>query len=125
MHIDEILRPLLLHLINEHAGVVFQQDNARPYIVKISSTFLQQAEVESLPWPARSSDLNPIEHVWDIMGRRLRRFPQQANSLEELRRHLEQVWKEIPQEEIDNNLIRGMPQRVRECIANHGDTINC
>jgi hypothetical protein len=79
MYIDEILRPLLLHLINEHAGVVFQQDNARPHIVKISRTFLQQAEVESLSGPARSSDLNPIEHMWDIMGRRLRRFPQQAN----------------------------------------------
>jgi hypothetical protein len=30
-----------------------------------------------------------MEHVWDIMGRCLRRFPQQANI------HLQQAWNEI------------------------------
>jgi hypothetical protein len=115
-NINEILRAILLPLLNEHAGVVFQEDNARLHIAQISRrTFPQQAEVEILPWPARSADLNPIEHVWVIMGRCLRHFPQQANSLEELL-----FWDEIPQEEIDH-LIRNMHQRVRECIANHGD----
>jgi hypothetical protein len=76
--------------IDGHAGVIFQHDNARrPHIPQITRTFLH--------WPARSSDLNPIEHVWDKMGRRLRRFPQQANSLEKLRRHLQQACDEIPQ----------------------------
>jgi hypothetical protein len=46
-------------------------------------------EVEILPWPARSPELNLIEHVWDNMDRCLRRFPQQANS------HLQQAWNEI------------------------------
>jgi transposase len=60
--------------IDGHAGVIFQHDNARrPHIPQITRTFLQQAEIEILHWPARSSDLNPIEHVWDTMGRRLRR----------------------------------------------------
>ena len=30
-----------------------------------------QEAVTTLPWPARSQDLNPIEMVWDIMGRRV------------------------------------------------------
>jgi hypothetical protein len=94
-----------------------------PHITQISGTFLQQAEVEILSWSDRSANLNPIEHVWDIKARRLRRFPQQANSLEELRRHLQQTWDEIPQEGI-HNLIWSMPQRVREYIANHGDATN-
>jgi hypothetical protein len=110
-YIDGILRPVLLPLLNERAGVVFQQDNTRPHITQISRTFLQQAEVEILPWRTRSLDLNPI---WDIMGLGLRCFPQQANSLEELPQHLQQALNEIPQEEIDP-LIRGMSQRVREC----------
>jgi hypothetical protein len=61
--------------IDGHAGVIFQHDNARrPHIPQITRTFLH--------WPARSSDLNPIEHVWDKMGRRLRRFP-----------HKQTVWR--------------------------------
>ncbi|GBM06331.1 hypothetical protein AVEN_121375-1 [Araneus ventricosus] len=31
-----------------------------------------------LPWPARSPDLSPIEHVWHIIGRQLQRHPQPA-----------------------------------------------
>lgn len=30
--------------------------------------FLQEAGVNFLPWPARSPDLNTIQHVWDMMG---------------------------------------------------------
>jgi hypothetical protein len=52
-YIEEILRPIVLPLINEHAGVVFEQDNARSHIAQISRTFLQHAEVENLPWRAR------------------------------------------------------------------------
>jgi hypothetical protein len=56
----------MLPLINEYAIEVFQQDNARPQIAQISKTLLQQAEVEILPWPARSSNLNSIEHCCGI-----------------------------------------------------------
>jgi hypothetical protein len=45
-YIEEILRPIVLPLINEHAVVVFEQDNARSHIA-------QHAEVENLPWRAR------------------------------------------------------------------------
>jgi hypothetical protein len=60
-YINQILRPVLLPLLNKHAGVVFQQDNDRPHIVQISRIFLQQAELEILPWPA-PPNLNP--HRW-------------------------------------------------------------
>jgi hypothetical protein len=28
---------------------------------------LEESQVDILPWPARSPDFSPIEHVWDIM----------------------------------------------------------
>ncbi|GFV19280.1 transposable element Tcb1 transposase [Trichonephila clavipes] len=32
---------------------------------------LQSEDIERMDWPARSLDLNPIEHVWNFLGRRL------------------------------------------------------
>jgi hypothetical protein len=33
--------------------------------------FLQQEAVQTIPWPAMSPDMNPIEHVWNFIGRKL------------------------------------------------------
>ena len=44
----------------------------RPHRARIVQQFLQQNNVDHLDWPARSPDLSPIEHVWDILGLRVR-----------------------------------------------------
>jgi hypothetical protein len=50
---------------------IFQHDNARPHSVRIVSEYLDEVGIASMQWPARSQDINPIENVWDMMGRRL------------------------------------------------------
>uniref|UniRef100_A0A670YY79 MyoD family inhibitor domain containing n=1 Tax=Pseudonaja textilis TaxID=8673 RepID=A0A670YY79_PSETE len=41
-------------------------DNARPHVAGVCQQFLQDKGID---WPTHSPDLNPIEHIWDIMSR--------------------------------------------------------
>ncbi|GFV52436.1 transposable element Tcb1 transposase [Trichonephila clavipes] len=66
---------------------------------------------KTLPWPARSPNLSLIEHVWDIIERRLH-LPV---NVDDLARQLEQIWQEIPQETI-RVFYLFMPRRVVACI---------
>ena len=34
---------------------------------------LRQNAISTLPWPARSPDLNTLGHLWDILGRKIRK----------------------------------------------------
>lgn len=98
----------------------FQQDNAPAHRSWITSQLLEDLGVRLLPWPARSPDLNPIEHVWDILGRRVQHSA--CQSLNELFDALREEWDAIPQDDLDN-LISSMPRRVGAVISKRGDTL--
>ncbi|GFU67763.1 transposable element Tc1 transposase [Trichonephila clavipes] len=42
-------------------GAIFQQDNALPHTARVAQDFLRH--FQTLPWPGRSPDLSPVEHV--------------------------------------------------------------
>ncbi|GFU33369.1 transposable element Tcb2 transposase [Trichonephila clavipes] len=52
-------------------GAIFQQGNACPHVEKAVPDFCSVQHMQILPWLAYSSDISPIEHVWDLVGRRL------------------------------------------------------
>ncbi|GFU44457.1 hypothetical protein TNCV_1505861 [Trichonephila clavipes] len=45
-----------------------------------------------MDWPARSPDLNPIDHVWDFLGRRLAARTLPPVTIRELRLALQDEW---------------------------------
>ncbi|GFX22090.1 transposable element Tcb1 transposase [Trichonephila clavipes] len=53
------------------AEFLFIDDNARPHHANIVDGCLQSEDITRMDLPPYSSDLNPIEHVWDILGRRI------------------------------------------------------
>ncbi|UYV62988.1 hypothetical protein LAZ67_2002752 [Cordylochernes scorpioides] len=71
-YVDDVLRPVTLPYLQGVPNALYQQDNARPHTARINQQALQ--DVQMLPWPPYSPDLSPIEHVWDIIGRRLHSF---------------------------------------------------
>ena len=92
---------------------VFQQDNVRSHTARLSMNCLQANNVNTLPWPSRSHDLAPIEHVLDMLNRQIRENHHPFNSLQELENALIIEWKAIPQYKFQQ-IIRGIQKR---CIA--------
>ncbi|UYV84405.1 Transposase [Cordylochernes scorpioides] len=115
-NVDDVLRPVTLPYLQGVPNALYQQDNARPHNARISQQALQ--DVQMLPWPPYSPDLSPIEHVWDIIGRRLHALPQ-PRSEDELWQMVEREWRAIPQDAI-RTLIDSLPRRVAACIAVRG-----
>jgi hypothetical protein len=54
--------------------------------------------IEHMDWPAKSPDLNPIEHGWDILQHRISNRQNQPNSLQELSDALVDEWSRITQQ---------------------------
>ncbi|UYV78465.1 hypothetical protein LAZ67_16001513, partial [Cordylochernes scorpioides] len=117
-YVDDVLRPMTLPYLQGVPNALYQQDNARPHTARISQQTLQ--DVQMLPWPPYSPDLSPIEHVWDIIGRRLHALPQ-PRSEDELWQMVEREWRAIPQDAI-RTLIDSLPRRAAACIAVRADT---
>ena len=97
---------------------IFQDDNAPPHPAARVTHFINDSGVRQLPWPSRSPDLNPIEHVWDHIARKIRSKSEMANSLQQLEEWVNEAWQTTPLEYIDG-LINSLPRRVRAVIESH------
>ena len=118
---DEVL---LQHVRLFRAAVgpdfIFMDDNARPHRTAQVEELLDREDIRRMEWPARSPDLNPIEHVWDALGRRIAARPNAPMTIRQLSNALIEEWNALPQELIIN-LVESMGSRCRACIAVRGD----
>ncbi|GFV06701.1 uncharacterized protein TNCV_2950231 [Trichonephila clavipes] len=85
-------------------------DNARPHRADIVDEYLESEEIACMAWPSYSLDLNPIENLWDALGRAVSsRFPPPA-TLIELKIALQEEWQLLNSAVVDH-LIESMVRR--------------
>uniref|UniRef100_A0AAZ3Q6Q2 Tc1-like transposase DDE domain-containing protein n=1 Tax=Oncorhynchus tshawytscha TaxID=74940 RepID=A0AAZ3Q6Q2_ONCTS len=82
--------------------MTLQHDNATSHTVRSVRDFLQDRNVSVLPWPAKSRDLKPIEHVWDLLARRVRASAIPPRNVQELAGALVEEWGNISHQELAN-----------------------
>ncbi|GFX66963.1 transposable element Tcb2 transposase [Trichonephila clavipes] len=95
---------------NECSNVLFSDesrfsvhpDNRRIFIwrdrgSRNNPAFVHESEgIVRLEWPAFSPDMNPIEHTWDALGRRVAGRQPPPQNLQELERAVLEEWDRIP-----------------------------
>jgi hypothetical protein len=82
--------------------------------------WLRKRNVEVLPWPALSPDLNPIENLWGTLSRAVYdNGRKQYGTVQELRAAIESKWAAIELASLET-LIESMPHRIYEVIRNGG-----
>ncbi|GFT95554.1 transposable element Tcb2 transposase [Trichonephila clavipes] len=95
---------------------LFMDDNAPCHRTVAAEQLLESEYIERMDWPARSPDVNPIQHVWDFLGRRLAARTLPPVTIRELQLALQDEWAAMPQQLIDT-LILSMGRRCETCLA--------
>ncbi|GFV71941.1 histone-lysine N-methyltransferase SETMAR [Trichonephila clavipes] len=102
-YIDEVLLPHV-RLFRGTVGdkFVFMDDNATCHRTLAVQDCLDSEGIQRLVWPARAPDLNPIENVWDALGRQVagRNYP--PTNKNTLIRALTEEWDKLLQQLLDN-----------------------
>lgn len=72
---------------------IFQQDNDPKHTSKLAKEYFEENRIKVLPWPAQSPDLNPIEHLWDHIKRKVaEKCPKNISQLKEF---IKEEWCNI------------------------------
>ncbi|GFX35106.1 transposable element Tcb2 transposase [Trichonephila clavipes] len=117
--LDPYVRPYAAAIGNDF---ILMDDNARPHRARIVEEYLEDHGLERMEWPARSPDLNPIEHLWDYLCREVAALNPPPRLLHELKQGLLCVWSSLPIP-VSDNLINSMGNRCRQCIHVRGGHI--
>ena len=98
---------------------VYMDDNARSHRSRAVTAYLQSEAVTSVPWPAISPDLNTIEHIWDMLGRRIHAREPPVQNIRQLEAALHREWQQLSQQDI-RRLTGGMRRRIEAVIQARG-----
>ena len=118
----DVLQPVVVpHFYNHPLATrhVYMDDNARLHRSRAVTAYLQSESVTYVPWPAMRPDLNPTEHIWNILGRRMHDREPPVQNIRQLEATLHREWQQLSQQDIQR-LTGGMRRRVEAVIQVRG-----
>jgi len=94
-------------------------DNARSHRSKVVTAYLQSKAMTSVPWSAMSPDFDPIQHIWDMLGRLIQAREPPVQNIRQLEAALHREWQQLSRQGI-RRLTGGMRRRVEAVIRARG-----
>jgi len=124
---EDVLRQVLVPVAQDlyPDGCYLQMDNSQVHKAVSISRFLNSKEADIityvLPWPTYSPDLNPIENLWAVLKRKIRK--RRAKTIDQLEDIIHEEWASLSENYV-KQLCRSIHKRIEMCIENEGDKIN-
>lgn len=96
-----------------HPDLRLMEDNAPCHKSKYTNAEFEARNIVRMAWPANSPDLNPIEHIWYYIKKRV--WYRHPRTLKDLQEAIREEWASIPQEYI-LELVDSMKERVEAIL---------
>ena len=110
---DEILNPVCIPHLRNNRRMTLMHDGAPAHTARVTQALLRASRINILPWPSCSPDLNPIEHIWDVIGRNVR--ARESRNIRELERAVLDEWNRV-QQHVCREYVLSMRSRCRAVI---------
>jgi transposase len=94
-------------------------DRDPKHTAKVTREYMKSAKISYLEeWPQRSPDLNPIENLWGLVEKELKKL--HITNTYHLKAALRSIWIRLTRSERMEHLINDMSKRMTEVIASKG-----
>lgn len=117
--LEDELKQTIEYYDMDETKIIFQHDNDPKHTARSIKEWLSEQEFKTMVWPSQSPDLNPIEHLWAHVKRKLNQFETPAKGINELWERIQEVWNAIDKETC-SNLINSMPSRMKAVLKSKG-----
>ena len=120
--LDDYLLSTVKYYKLKRNKLFFQQDGDSKHTSKAAHKWLNDNKIKVLKWPPQSPDLNPIEHLWQYLKKKLASYKTEPRGILELWECVETEWDKIPAD-VCMNLIKSMPRRIEALLKAKGKHI--
>ena len=117
-HYMSVLEDIMLPSVGQiypNNSFAFQQDNCPVHTANAVREWFHRNNIEVLPWPAYSPDINPMENVWGLIVKEIYKRNFRPNNSNELWEVIHECWEGLDLNVIVN-LINSIPDRLVQVV---------